>query len=638
MSLLIYACVVICCTIVSSGQGLEIEVPRAGNSYFTKPGIPVSINPDVDVSGLIWQLSIDKGRSFSKPRTDISVFGPLTYSDYLPETCQMRASGYHSFPPRTVRVLPLTSQRTSKAAELVVIQRNRKFVFVTYADSPGITVIDVASGARREVSFANTNQVVVISRDGRYSGVRDGYRDGIGEVFDISNPEKPVYAVSDSIRRMDHYAFIGDSKELVFSSGSSLKRLDSTGTNVEVERTFNKMILGIFPTADSSKFIVATEDSFFLVNVSTMSLEWGEYSPMSFATPPLLSADETLFSYEVVYGTRNYVVVRDLKKGQLLRAIDEKWNNFSVMRDADNEVGLMPPIIARTDHSRGKRSQSLGRIDNLKKESALTARWDLASDSLFVATPTSLYFIGVGLEPWHVSGETIGNFSLISGSRPNSSFGVSIGSVSSKLGVDTSFTFSLTVNDPEDLRDNDVLELELEWDAKLALPISPTPIGISDEIVRRVRIPIQHRRGESVHNGRVFVTTALGPRSSSAIIATSVYVNKVPYDFKSSNGMITLTDTCLRYPRSNDFLDGLLKYSVNWGGNEITVRSLDGSKVDRISVSDMSGNIIPTIADQIDVVTGRSTYIVPEVARGVYTVSVYLNGRRATSLVFRSKE
>lgn len=634
MRLLYYACVVICCTIVSSGQGLEIEVPRPGDSYYISPGIPVGVSAADDVDGILWQLSIDNGLTFSKPRPGVGMYGPLSFWGKTITSCYMWASGYQSVPKKTVRVLPLTSPTTSSVAARVVIPRDRKSVIVAHELSNGITITDLATWARRSVYFPSGIQVVAISRDGRYIAIEDSYRTRITEVYEVEAPQTPAYAIPSAIGPMDQYAFIGDSKELVFSFSRSLKRLDSSGSKIVVERVFDQVIRQLHPTPDSTKILVVTDDSISLVETETLESNWSVSSSILIERPQF-SGDETLFSCKTYVGQCD---IRDFESGRLVRRLPEYWSQLSVFRDADNEVGFIPPLFVKTDHSRGMRSQSLGKVEKSNDDKILASRWDIANDSVLIATPSALYYINVGREPWHLSGETAGPFTLRGVLAPDRPLVASLGSVSTKIGVDTSFTYTLTIARPEDIPVSNVIELELEWDAKLALPIPPTPIGASVQGFRRVRIPINVKPGARTYVGDVFVTTALGPQLSSAVVATAVFVNNAKYDVVSQNGRISVSDTCLKYPKSSSFFEGLLRYAITWRGSELGVTSLDGSVIDDVRVSDLSGVFVPMTIDQIDKGSGRFTYVLPDVASGVYFVSIYANGQWVTSLYNRARE
>ncbi|MBK6417856.1 MAG: hypothetical protein IPH85_06185 [Ignavibacteria bacterium] len=587
-----------------------------------------------DVDGILWQLSIDNGLTFSKPRPGVGMYGPLSFWGKTITSCFMWASGYQSVPKKTVMVLPLTSPITSALADRVVIPRDRKSVYIAHQNTSGITIIDLATWARRSVHFPNVRRVLAISRDGRYVAIEDISRTRIAEVYEVEAPQTPVYAIPSTLGAMEHYALIGDSKELVFSFSRSLKRLDSSGSKIVVERVFDQVIRQLHPTPDSTKILVVTDDSISLVETETLESNWSVSSSILIERPQF-SGDETLFSCKTYVGQCD---IRDFESGRLVRRLPGYWSQLSVFRDADNEVGLIPPLFVRTDHSRGMRSHSLGKVEKSKDDRILSSRWDIANDSVLIATPSALYYINVGREPWHLSGETAGPFTLRGESAPDRPLVASLGSVSTKIGVDTSFRYTLTIARPEDIPVSKVIELELEWDAKLALPIPPTPIGASVQGFRRVRIPINVKPGARTYVGDVFVATALGPQLSSAVVATAVFVNNAKYDVVSQNGRISVSDTCLKYPKSSSFFEGLLRYAITWRGSELGVTSLDGSVIDDVRVSDLSGVFVPMTIDQIDKGSGRFTYVLPDVASGVYFVSIYANGQWVTSLYNRTRE
>lgn len=626
-------------SVVAIAQNIEITLPKPGGWYYTDPGIPLRIKDSNAVSGVLWQLSIDNGVSFSPPRTTGGNFRLSSYLDQeAAEQCLMWVSGVASVPKRSIRAIRFTPPKSTEEAEQVVIPSDMKSVLVTYESQHGISIVDLATGAQRNVLFSqSTLRPFAISRDGRYCAAGFKNNRQLTAVYEVNALDKPVYSFPNGIGSVEHCAFIGDARDLVTASGMVLTRYDSNGTKV-AERQLGSKIRGLFPVPDTSVILVATDNVLMLVDVEGLDDIWTVSSKIVRGQKPLFSSNGTLFSYLAEVDPFSRFEVRDISNGRLIRAEDDRWSNCSVMLDADHEIAIFPPIVVNTDHARARRCQSLGTIDDRRSANARACRWDSEDDSLFLATSDNLFIIAAGAEPWYLSGETKGTFSLIDGDRPPRAFVATIGSVSAKIGTDTSFSYNLIVDPQDAMTDTAVVELELEWDGLLALPIAPSPIGVMSASLRRIRIPIRTEKDAEIYNGTVSITTALGPRTSSDIVATKVYVDGVAFDVYTRSGKITIEDTCLRYPTSNSFFENLSRYSVVWRENRITIDPLDGADIDMISVSDISGIVVPTTIIAPMSSSGPRVFSVPRVASGVYVVAVYSRGRCVATLVNKTEE
>ncbi|MBL0322199.1 MAG: hypothetical protein IPP80_07470 [Ignavibacteria bacterium] len=629
-----------CLSVVAIAQNMEIALPKPGGWYYTVPGIPLRIKDSTAVSGVLWQLSTDNGASFSPPRTTAGIWsGRSQYFDQeVSEQCVMWVSGVARVPNSSIRAIRFSPPTSTEEAEKVVIPRDKRSVIVTYPSLYGLSIIDLASGTQRSVLFdISTLRPFAISRDGRYCAA--GYKNNrlLTAVYEVNALDKPVYSFPNGIGSVAHCAFIGDSRELVTASGVVLTRYDSDGIKV-AERQLRSKITGLFPAPDSSLILVATEGGMMLVEVEGLDDLWSVSSMIDPGVTPFFSSNGTLFSYRADLSPFDRFEVRSVSNGRLVRTESDIWSYRSVMLDADHEIAVMFPYIVNIDHTRGKRCQSLGTVDDGRESRLRACQWDDENDSLLIATGLNLYLVATGSEPWYLSGETQGTFSLINEDRPPRALVATIGSVTAKIGTDTSFTYRLIVDPQDEMTDSANVELELEWDGLLALPIAPSPIGVMSGSLRRIRVPIQIQKDAEIYTGTVAITTALGPRTSSAIMASKVYVNSVAFDVYTQPGKITIEDTCLRYPTSNSFFENLSRYSVVWRENRITIDPLDGADIDMISVSDISGIVVPTTIIAPMSSSGPRVFSVPRVASGVYVVAVYSRGRCVATLVNKTEE